>query len=34
MEFFDVAFRGADREVILIPNAAFPATPLAMPPRP
>jgi hypothetical protein len=33
LEFFDVEFRGADHEVVLIPNAAFPGT-QAMPPRP
>lgn len=34
LEFFDAEFRGADREVVLIPNAAFPGTQVAMPPRP
>jgi hypothetical protein len=34
LEFFDVEFRGADREVVLIPNAAFSGTQVAMPPRP
>jgi hypothetical protein len=34
LEFFDADFRGAKREVILIPNAAFPGTQVAMPPRP
>jgi hypothetical protein len=34
LEFFDVEFRGADHEVVLIPNAAFPGTQVAMPPRP
>jgi hypothetical protein len=34
LEFFDVEFRGADREVVLIPNRAFPGTQVPMPPRP
>jgi hypothetical protein len=34
LEFFDAEFRGADHEVDLIPNAAFPGTQVAMPPRP
>jgi hypothetical protein len=34
LEFFDVDFRGADREVVLIPNRSFPGTQVAMPPRP
>jgi hypothetical protein len=34
LQFFDVEFRGADREVVLIPNATFPGTQVAMPPRP
>jgi hypothetical protein len=34
LEFFDVEFRGADHEVVLISNAAFPGTQVAMPPRP
>ncbi len=34
LEFFDVEFRGADREVVLIPIRSFPGTQVAMPPRP
>jgi hypothetical protein len=34
LEFFDADFRGADREVVLIPNRSFPGTQVAMPPRP
>jgi hypothetical protein len=34
LEFFDADFRGADHEVVLIPNARFPGTQVAMPPRP
>jgi hypothetical protein len=34
LEFFDVEFRGADREVVLIPNRSFPGTQVPMPPRP
>jgi hypothetical protein len=34
LQFFDAVFRGAAREVILIPNAGFPGTQVAMPPRP
>jgi hypothetical protein len=34
LDFFDVEFRGADREVVLIPNRSFPGTQVAMPPRP
>ncbi len=34
LEFFDADFRGATREVILIPNRSFPGTRVAMPPRP
>ena len=34
LEFFDVEFRGADREVVLIPNRSFPGTQVAMPARP
>ncbi len=34
LEFFDVDFRGADREVVLIPNRCFPGTQVPMPPRP
>lgn len=34
LEYFDAEFRGADREVVLIPNAAFPGTQVAMPSRP
>ena len=34
LEFFDVEFRGADREVVLIPNRSFPGTKVAMPVRP
>jgi hypothetical protein len=34
LEFFDADFRGADHEVVLIPNAAFPGSQVAMPPRP
>ena len=34
LEFFDAEFRGADHEVVLIPNAAFPGAAVAMPPRP
>jgi hypothetical protein len=34
LEFFDVEFRGADREVVLIANRSFPGTQVPMPPRP
>jgi Retroviral aspartyl protease len=34
LEFFDADFRGADREVVLIPNAKLPGTQVAMPTRP
>jgi hypothetical protein len=34
LQFFDVELRGADREVILIPNRSFPGTQVPMPPRP
>ncbi len=34
LEFFDAEFRGAAHEVILIPNASFPGTQVAMPARP
>jgi hypothetical protein len=34
LEFFDVEFRGADREVVLIPNRSFLGTQVSMPPRP
>jgi hypothetical protein len=34
LEYFDAEFRGADHEVVLIPNSAFPGTRVAMPPRP
>jgi hypothetical protein len=34
LEFFHVEFRGADREVVLIPNRYFPGTQVPMPPRP
>jgi hypothetical protein len=34
LEFFDAEFRGADHEVVLIPNASFPGNQVAMPPRP
>jgi hypothetical protein len=34
LEFFDADFRGADLQVVLIPNAKFPGTQVAMPARP
>jgi hypothetical protein len=34
LEFFDADFRGADHQVVLIPNAKFPGTQVAMPARP
>jgi hypothetical protein len=34
LQFFDVEFRGADRAVVLIPNASFPGTQVVMPARP
>jgi hypothetical protein len=34
LEFFDAEFRGADHEVVLIPNRSFPGTQVLMPPRP
>jgi hypothetical protein len=34
LEYFDAEFRGADREVVLIPNRSFPGTRVPMPPRP
>jgi hypothetical protein len=34
LQFFDAEFRGADHEVVLLPNASFPGTQVAMPARP
>src|SRR5947207_566460 len=34
LQFFDVEFRGADHEVVLIPNSSFPGTQVGMIVRP
>jgi hypothetical protein len=34
LQFFDAEFRGADRAVVLIPNASFPGTQVGIPGRP
>jgi hypothetical protein len=33
LQFFDIEFRGAERAVVLIPNASFPGTRVTMPAR-